>query len=84
MDDRELKKLLEENLKISQESLKIMKKLNRARMWGRFFFLLKWGLIFGVLIFGLIKVQPYLATFSNNVDRFSNLLNDLSNFLPKN
>ncbi|PIR69648.1 MAG: hypothetical protein COU47_01955 [Candidatus Niyogibacteria bacterium CG10_big_fil_rev_8_21_14_0_10_46_36] len=82
MDDKELKKLLEENLKVSRESLKILKALNRARLWGRFFFFVKWGLVIALLVIGFIKVQPYLEAFSSNVARLSELLSQFNAILP--
>lgn len=82
MDDGELKKLLEENLKVSQESLKILKQLNRARLWGRFFFFLKWTILLAFLIVGFITIQPYLETFSNNIERLSEILSQFNTILP--
>lgn len=83
MDDGELKKLLEENLKVSHESLKILKSINRGRMWARFFFFIKWILILSLLTIGFIKIQPYLESLSNNLERISDALLKINGFLPK-
>lgn len=82
MIDAELKKLLEENLKISQESLKILKQLNSARRWGRFFFFLKWTILLAFLIVGFITIQPYLEAFSNNIKRIADILSQLNSVFP--
>ncbi|MDP2676453.1 MAG: hypothetical protein Q8O83_02090 [bacterium] len=82
MDYTELKKLLQDNLTVSQETLKIVKQLNRARLWGRFFFFLKWGIILALLIVGFITIQPYLELFTNNIEQLSDTLSQLKNLSP--
>ena len=60
--DSEIKQLLEKNLEVAEESLKILKKLHRGFIWGRAFFLVKWLLILTLLWIGYVQIQPYLDT----------------------
>jgi hypothetical protein len=58
--DEETKKLLEKNLAVSQESLKILKKMHRGAMISRFLKVLYWLMILGIIIGGYIYLQPFI------------------------
>lgn len=57
--DEEIKKLLEENLKISKEILKLTRRLYHNLVWQRVKFFLK-IVILVALIFGAVKFLPPL------------------------
>ena len=71
MEDEELKVLLRENIEVSKESLKILKKMNRARIFGGVFKFLKWGFIIGISVWGYLWLQPF-------VERSLNLMRQMS------
>ncbi len=58
--EHDIKQLLEKNLEVSQESLRLMQKMHRAAMWAKFFGLLKWAIIIGGTVWGYLVIQPYL------------------------
>jgi len=60
MADEELKHLLQKNLETSQESLKILKKINRGRIVGNLFSFLKWLIIIGAAFGAYYYLQPYI------------------------
>lgn len=72
MSDNDLKNLLEKNLEVSKETLKLVQKMHRAAMWAKFFGLLKWAIIIGGTVWGYLVIQPYL-----------NQLLGLSNSIPQ-
>lgn len=78
--DNDLKNLLEEQLKISKESLEILKKLNRARQWSTFFMVTKWLIIIGLLIFGFITIQPYLESIIKTSSTAAETLKQLNDY----
>ena len=82
MDDDELRKLLRQNLEISKETLSYVKSVHRSFMWRRFFGLIKWGLIIGLLIFGFIQLQPYLDSMSKILETISGTVSGLPKVLP--
>ena len=77
MEDRDLKKLLEENLRVSEETLKMTKKLRRDQWYHRIFNVLKWLVILGIAAWAYTQVEPvlqqFLGTFSA-IEVFSNSL----------
>lgn len=76
MPNEELKNLLQKNLETSQESLKILKKINRARIFGNLFSFLKWLIIIGVAFGAYYYLQPY-------IDQFKVAFNQVNNLLPR-
>jgi len=64
MDEYE-KELMRKNLEVSQESLKILKKMNRARLVGRVFHALKWLVIIGISLGSYYYIEPYLRPIIN-------------------
>ena len=63
MPDEELKVLLRENIEVSKESLKILKKINRARIFGNVFTALKWTLIIGISLGAYYYIEPFLSKY---------------------
>ena len=61
MPDDELKHLLQKNLETSQESLKILKKINRSRLVGNLFSFLKWLIIIGAAVGSFYYLEPYIG-----------------------
>lgn len=75
MTDEELKRLLRENLEISRENFKILKKMNRARVFGNVFWVVKWVLIIGFSYGAYVYIEPY---FKNLLGTFSNLTSEVN------
>ena len=71
MADEELKVLLRENIEVSKESLKILKKMNRARIFGGVFKFLKWGFIIGISVWGYLWLQPFVERYLNLMGKMS-------------
>ena len=63
MADEELKVLLRENIEVSKESLKILKKINRGRIFGNVFTTLKWTLIIGISLGAYYYIEPFLSKY---------------------
>ena len=82
MEDEEIKKLLRKNIELSQETLSYVRSINRQFMWRRFFMIIKWGLILGLLVFGFIQFQPYLDQTTKVLEAISHSLSGLPNVLP--
>ncbi len=85
MEDEELKVLLRENIEVSKESLKILKKMNRARIFGGVFKFLKWGFIIGVSVWGYLQLQPiveqylsFMRQMSSGVENIGKIGNNVS------
>lgn len=73
MVDEGIKQLLRENLEVSQESLKILKKINRDRILGNIFNIVKWTIIIGVSIGAYYYFQPYLEQTTSLLRQFQQL-----------
>lgn len=71
----ELKKLLRQNLEISKESLKIQKKLYRARKLALGFKILYWTAIVLMVLGAYYYIQPYVDSFA---DTFARMKEDIS------
>ena len=76
MADEELKVLLRENIEISKESLKILKKINRGRIFGNIFTALKWTLIIGISFGTFYYIEPF---FSQYLDTIKGLTSGVEN-----
>ena len=76
MADEELKVLLRENIEISKESLKILKKINRGRIFGNIFTALKWTLIIGISLGTFYYIEPF---FSQYLDTIKGLTSGVEN-----
>ncbi len=64
MDDfKEIKKLLKQNLEISQESSTILKKIRRNQKISRFFMVFKWVIIIALALGAYYYIQPLMETF---------------------
>jgi len=79
MPNEELKSLLEKNLETSQESLKILKKINRARIVGNLFSFLKWLIIIGVAFGVYYYLQPYI----NKIPGLLNQIQNIQKLMPR-
>ena len=76
MEDEELKVLLRENIEVSKESLKILKKINRGRIFGNIFSALKWTLIIGISFGAYYYIEPF---FSQYLDTLKGLTSGVEN-----
>lgn len=56
----EEKRLLEEVAALARENHQILKRMQRARRWSRFFWLLKWLIIIGVTVWLYYYLQPII------------------------
>ncbi len=83
--DQSLEKLLKENLELSQENNKILRKMQRAARWGRFFKLLFWLAIIGTTAGTYYYLQPFLGgmikTYQNVVSGVGKIEN-IGNSVP--
>lgn len=91
-EEKGIKELLQKNLENSEESLKILQKMRRAAIMGRFFLVLKWALIIGLSVGAYYYIEPYLQALMNSYNAVNDLnqsnippelLEKLKNLLPK-
>lgn len=64
---------MRENLEVSQESLKILKKINRDRILSNIFNIVKWAIIIGVSVGAYYYFQPYLEQMTSLLRQFQQL-----------
>ena len=91
MADEELKVLLRENIEVSKESLKILKKINRGRIWGNVFSVLKWTLIIGLSFGAYYYIEPFLSQYvdmlrglTSGVENIGKIGNNINSAVPSN
>lgn len=92
-----LKELLRKNLEVSEETLKLVRRMNRARVMGGIFKAVKWLIIIAITLGLYYYIEPYvrglldtLSALNANLseikatsDNFnSNLLDKIQNLLP--
>jgi len=65
--EEELKELMQKNLEVSEETLRILKKINRARVFGSIFSLIKWVIIIGISVGAYYYIEPVLKDILNNL-----------------
>ena len=75
--DEELKSLLKENLEISRENLKILKKMNRARIFGSVFWAIKWIVIIGLSYGAYVYIEPYFKSLLGTVSNLTSEVNEI-------
>ncbi len=63
--DEEIKRLLEENLEISKESLKILKEFKREKQIAFIFRIIYWLIILILLVNIYNFLKPYIDKFQN-------------------
>ena len=63
--DLEVKKLLEENLKISRENNELLLKVRRVQKWAQLTRVFYWIAIIGVSFGALYYLKPYLGNLIN-------------------
>lgn len=63
--DEDIKKLLEENIEISEESLKILKGIRRANRIAAAFKIFYWLIIIGSVVGAYYYLQPYIEQIKN-------------------
>jgi len=78
-EERGIKELLQKNLETSEESLKILRKMHRANILGRFFWILKWAVIIGLSFGVYYYIEPYLQAIMNNLSIISSGVNEVRN-----
>ena len=91
MADEELKVLLRENIETSKESLKILKKINRGRIFGNIFSVLKWTLIVGLSFGAYYYIEPFLSQYvdmlrglTSGVENIGKIGNNINSAVPSN
>lgn len=77
MADDELKQLLKRNIEASEESLKILKKINRARVFGNIYTFFKWLIIIGISVGAYYYIEPYIGQLTGLLKQFQKLQNIL-------
>lgn len=71
--DEEIKKLLEENLKISTETLKILRSIQRKNRLSLIFRFIYWFFIILLLYYSFQFLQPYFQSLKQSLDLFKNI-----------
>ena len=74
--DEELKALLKSNLRVSEESLAILKKLNAARIMGSIMGVVKWVVILAVTFGTYYYLQPFLERGLDVITNPAGILED--------
>jgi len=78
MPDEELKQLLKKNLEVSEESLRILKKMNRVRIFGNIYTFLKWVIIVGVSVGLYYYLDPYIKKLTDDFKKLTDALEIVS------
>ncbi|HBB56927.1 TPA: hypothetical protein DEW47_02570 [Patescibacteria group bacterium] len=87
MNESEIKKLLRENLELSQENNKMLRKMNRARIFGTVFWVVKWVVIIGLSYGAYVYIQPYIEKMIGAAESISTgvgKIGDVGETLPLN
>ena len=63
--DPEVKKLLEENLRISKENNQLLLKVRSVQKWAQITRIIYWFVIIGVSLGAFYFIQPYLGNILN-------------------
>ena len=63
--DQEVKKLLEENIKLSKENNELLLKIRNIQRWGQITSIFYWFIIIGVTIGAFYYIKPYLGNLLN-------------------
>lgn len=80
--EEEIKSLLEKNLEVSERSLQVLKKLERALRWERIFSAVKWALVIGFIIFGFIQLQPYILYWAEVFSNIAKGIDKINSIFP--
>lgn len=78
--DLKLNKLIQKNLKISQEILDLSKYIKKYIVWQKIFSWIKLMLVIIPIIFAFIYLPPFLKDFSNSVQEIINSINTKIDF----
>ncbi len=85
--DPELKKMMRENLELSQENNKLLRKMHRSILWGRLFNVLYWVIVIGAMFGAYYVLQPFIDSILNayqgivsGAETIQNAGSSLSNF----
>ena len=76
--DLEIQKLLKQNLELSEENNKMLKRLQSNMRWGRFFHALYWIIILGSAFGAYYFVQPYIDQIMNIYGNVQNVGGSIS------
>lgn len=63
--DPEVKKLLEESIKLSKENNVLLVKIRNVQKWGQIARIFYWVLIVGMAVGALYFIKPYLGNLLN-------------------
>jgi hypothetical protein len=72
--ETEEKKILEENLEISRESLKILKGIRRGNRLAMVFKILYWLVILGIVAGAYYFLEPYIKSAINTIQGVQQIL----------
>ncbi|MCK6463030.1 MAG: hypothetical protein L6Q29_04440 [Candidatus Pacebacteria bacterium] len=78
MSEEELKVLLRQNIELNKKSLEILQKMNRARIMGNVFWILKWVLIIGISYGAYWYIEPYLKKYLEVLQSVSGGVNKIN------
>jgi len=80
--EKEISNLLEENLKISEENNKILRKISRAMTWSRIFSILYWLVVLGTTVGLYYILQPFIESFKSALGSFHEGVEGAKNAIP--
>lgn len=66
--NRELQKLLQKNIKITQDNNRLLRSMHRAMQWGRFVRIIYWVIIIGSALGVYYYVEPIIGNLRGGVD----------------
>lgn len=78
MAEEDLKVLLRENIELSKESLKILKKINRGRIFSNVFSLFKWTVIIGISFGAYYYIEPFLSGYIDTLKSITSGVENVS------
>lgn len=73
----EERQLLIQTSRLVEENNKILRKMHRAALWGRIWYIFYWTVIIGLSVGAYFYVQPYVDTVKNGIVGIQSDLNNV-------
>ena len=83
MPEEEIRKLLKENLEVSRDNNRLLRKINRSRIIDSVLYGLKWFFIITVSVGGYVYLQPFLKKYNDTLSGLIKAGNQVNKYLPK-
>ena len=74
--DSDDKRMLEKVMQMTEQNNRILRKMRREVLWGRFFHFIYWVLIIGIAVVSYYYIKPYLGSLDNalqTIDKVKNV-----------